>query len=126
MRRLLDLNQPSVAFLKIIVLFVAVIPAILFLVAWLLDSIGVRVPAVQPAALASLVLGLIVLAILLGLIVLEQVQDHYFNAHYQRQRAHKLPLAEGNYECQYCGNRQVQAEDSTCAVCGTKLSEPLT
>ncbi len=122
MRRILDLNQPSILFLKLIALFGVVIPVALFLGAWALDAHGISTSPITVVICASFLVGVALLAILLGLIILEQIQDHWFDLHYQRHRHQKMLLPDGYYECQYCGNRQVHAQDTTCAVCGRKLS----
>lgn len=70
----------------------------------------------------SFLVGAFVFTVFLVLIVVEQVQDHYFNAQYQKQRSQKIRLANGYYECQYCGNQRVRENDKTCEVCGKEFA----
>ena len=59
-------------------------------------------------------------SVLLVLAVVEKVQDHTFDALYRRNTSKRLS-AGMNYECQYCGNRQVREYERACSVCGNPL-----
>lgn len=120
MRRMLNLNQPSIVFAKIVGLFIVVIPALLYGISLLSDRVEI-VNILLRAIKISFAIGASVLVVLLLLIIVEQIQDHYFDVAYQKSRGTKLLLANGNYECQYCGNRQVKENDKTCQVCGREL-----
>jgi uncharacterized paraquat-inducible protein A len=69
----------------------------------------------------SFVAGVVVSIAFLVLIVAEQIQDHAFDARYRKQQDQKVPLANGYYECQYCGNQRVRENDTACNVCGKVL-----
>lgn len=118
MRRYLDLNQPSMIFVKIIGVFMILIPAIAYGIALLLDESGIVRKLLVSILRLSFAVGASVLIIFLVLVVVEQIQDHYFNRLYQKQRNRKLLLANGYYECQYCGNQGVRENDKSCHVCG--------
>jgi hypothetical protein len=120
MRRILNLNQTGVTLLKVIGMVVVVIPAILYGTSLLLNGTKVNSILLNGIKL-SFAIGALVFVILLALILVEQIQDHYFDLHYQKNKAQKLPLANGTYECQYCGNQMVREADQACQVCGKEL-----
>lgn len=120
MRRILNLNQPGARLVKIIVLLVGAIPALLYSISLFLTKESI-ISFLLTAIKVSFAAGIFVCIALLTLIVAEQIQDHYIDVQYQKNRNQKLPLADGNYECQYCGNRNVKENDNTCAVCGREL-----
>ncbi len=122
MRRILNLNQPGLVFAKIIGLFVAVIPAVLYGILLLINETEI-VGMILAAIRISFTAGAVVFVILLVLVIIEQIQDHSIYIEYQKNRAQKLPLAGGNYECQYCGNQKVKENDKTCRVCGRELKQ---
>jgi len=121
MPRLLNLNQSGIQFVKVIALFGGVIPAVLYGISFGLGLADIHLIFLSSAIKISFAIGLIVLIVFLFLIIAEQVQDHYLARLYEKNRGRKLPLADGNYECQYCGNRKVQEVDKTCQVCGRDL-----
>jgi uncharacterized paraquat-inducible protein A len=122
MRRLLNLNLSSIVFMRVIGFLIVILPALLYgiLLLWrrteIISTILLRMIHV------SFVAGAFVLVVFLVLIVVEQVQDHYFDAQYQKQRGQKILLANGYYECQYCGNQRVQENHKTCEVCGKEFT----
>lgn len=120
MRRILDLNQVGMTFLKLVGLFALVIPAVLYgiLLSWKQPEIHLMLHSLMKI---SFTIGSVLFVILIGLMTVEQVQDHYFDLHYQKTRDRKLPLANGNYECQYCGNQKVKENDKNCWVCGKEI-----
>lgn len=120
MRRILNLNQPSVTFLKMIGLFAVVIPAVLDCALLLLKQPEIRI-LLRSLVNISFTIGAILFVLLTGLIIVEQIQDHYIDVQYQKNRGRKVPLDNGNYECQYCGNRKMQEKDKICEVCGKEL-----
>ncbi len=121
MRRLLDLNQPSTAFVKVIGFSVVLLPAVLYGAALLWRGVELIRTVLLSAIKVSWMVGATVLIIFIALIVVEQVQDHHFDAQYRKQRSQEVALANGYYECQYCGNRRVRGNDRTCSVCGREL-----
>ncbi|HSK89192.1 MAG TPA: hypothetical protein VK880_12580 [Anaerolineales bacterium] len=122
MRRILNLNQPSTVFLKVISLFVVVIPAVLYSALFLLNQAAV-ISTLRKMIKLSFAIGASVFVILLVLIIVEQIQDYHIDVQYRKDRNRKLPLADGNYECQYCGNQKVKEHDKTCPVCGKELEQ---
>jgi hypothetical protein len=120
-RRLLNLNQPSTLFLKVIGFFVVLLPAVLYGIMWSLRTGNVT------ALLLSLIkvsfgVGAFVFIVFLVLIVVEQIQDHFYAVRYQKQRSQKVLLENGFYECQYCGNQKVRENDKSCNVCGKEFT----
>jgi hypothetical protein len=120
MRRVLNLNGPSRIFLRLIGLFAILIPAVFYSVLHVVKQPEINF-ILRSIMQTSFTIGAVLFAILLGLIVVEQIQDHYIDMQYQKNRDRKRPLADGNYECQYCGNRGVKENDKTCRVCGKEL-----
>ncbi len=120
MRRILNLNQPGAVFVKMIGLFVVVIPAVLYGILLLWNRTEIVRP-LRSLIRISFTVGALIFVILLILIIAEQIQDRYIDVQYQKNRDRKLPLADGNYECQYCGNQKVKKNDKTCLVCGKEL-----
>ncbi len=119
-RRALNLNQPSAVFLKLIGLFLALIPSVLYCASLFLSKADI-IGALHNMIRISFVIGASVAAIFLILVIVEQIQDRNIDLLYQKNRDRKLPLADGNYECQYCGNQKVKENDKTCLVCGKEL-----
>jgi uncharacterized paraquat-inducible protein A len=122
MRRLLNLNQPSTMFLKVIVFFVVLLPAILYSIVLVWNETGTITTLLLSMINVSMGVGACVFIIFLILIVIEQIQDHYYDVRYQKQRSQKVVLANGHYECQYCGNQKVQENDKSCNVCGREFA----
>ncbi len=123
MKRPLDLNGSSHIFLKIIGTFILLVPAVLYLCGLLLGLAQVDVEIIPQLIGTSLIVGGGVIGVWVILIAYEQIQDHLFDAHYQRNLRHKLRVSEHVYECQYCGNRRMREDDRTCSVCGRTLEE---
>ena len=120
MRRILNLNQPGIVFVKIIGLFIVVIPVLLYCTVLLLNNIGVT-GILLGVIRVSFAIGVLAFVVLLALIAVEQIQDHYIDVQYQNNRGRRLPLANGDFECQYCGNQKVKESDKICWVCGREL-----
>ncbi len=106
--------------MKIMGLFLVVIPAVLYSITLLLDKAGIT-SILLGTIKVSLAIGGFISVMLLISIIVEQVQDHYIDVQYQKNQGRKLRLANGNYECQYCGNQQVKENNKTCRVCGREL-----
>lgn len=119
-RRPLNLNQFSTVFLKLIVLFIIVIPAGLYGILLFLNTAG-NANIFRLMSRISFAIGASIFVTLLILVIVEQIQDHYIDVQYWKNRSRKLPLADGNYECQYCGNQKVKESDKACRVCGQEL-----
>ena len=122
MRRILNLNQPSTMFLKVIGFFVVLIPAVLYGILQVWSGTESIANLILSMIKVSFAVGAFVFIVFLVLIVAEQIQDHYCNIEYQKQRNQKILLANGYYECQYCGNQKVREHDKSCNVCGKELT----
>ncbi len=122
---MLDLNGPSSVFLRLIGLFVVVIPGLLgaysLVRAVFLPGDGDQSAGILPLVGWSLVCGAVVLAVLLMLVVVEQVQDRAFDVAYRRNRGRRARSFGKYSECQYCGNRRVADFETSCGVCGKRL-----
>lgn len=121
MRRLLNLNQSSMLFMKVIGFLMVLFPAILYGIILIWDETIIIKTLFLSMIKVSFGLGAFVSIVFLVLVVVEQIQDHYFDAWYQKQRNQKVSLANGYYECQYCGNQKVRENDKICNVCGKEF-----
>ena len=121
MPRILNLNDFSAKFLKMIFALVVFLPVLLYVIFLELRSFQIIWPVLLDLARGSLILGLALLGLLVVLIILEQIQDRWIVLQYDRSRAKRLPVGDGWYECQYCGNRRVRPDETTCGVCGKAL-----
>ncbi len=70
----------------------------------------------------SLVIGIMITLFFIGLLSVELHQDKKIDRQYAELRKKKLPLGNGKYECQACGNRQVSAETLNCNICGIRFT----
>ncbi len=122
MRRLLNLNQPSTIFLKVIGFFVVLLPAVLYGIVLAWGKTGMITTLLLSMIKVSFVVGAFVIIVFLVLITVKQVQDHSYDVRYQKQRSQKVLLANGYYECQYCGNQKVRENDKSCNVCGKEFT----
>ena len=122
MRRLLNLNQLSTMFLKVIGFFVVLLPAVLYSIVLVWSEAGTITTLLLSMIKVSFGVGAFVFIIFVILIVIEQIQDHDYDVRYQKQRSQKVLLATGYYECQYCGNQKVQENDKSCNVCGKEFA----
>ncbi len=120
MRRILNLNQPGAVFLKLIGLFIVMVPAVLYAGLFLLNDEEI-IHTLRSLIRISFAIGALTFVLLLVLIIAEQIQDHRIDIHYQKNRDRRLPLADRYYECQYCGNQKVKEHDKICLVCGKEL-----
>jgi len=108
-------------FLKVIGFFVVLLPAVLYSIVLVWNGAGTVTDLLMSMIKTSFVVGAFVFIIFLVLIVVEQIQDHYYDVRYQKQRSQKVLLADGFYECQYCGNQKVRENDKSCHVCGKEF-----
>ena len=123
MHRFLNLNQPGLIFVKVIAFFTGLIPGILYGIAQISNETAIIRSLLVSVVNVSFLVGGFVLIVFLLLIVIEQIQDHSFDAKVQKLRKYKVLLANGYYECQYCGNRRVQENDKACKVCEKELEK---
>jgi uncharacterized paraquat-inducible protein A len=122
MRRFLNLNQPSMIFLKVIGFFLVLLPAVLYMIELAWSRTGIITTRLLSMIKVSFAMGAFLSIVFLVLIVAEQIQDHYYDVRYQKQRSQKMLLANGFYECQYCGNQKVREDDKSCNVCGKEFA----
>jgi len=54
-------------------------------------------------------------------LAIELHQDKKLNAYYKREQTQKVKISENKYECQVCGNREVNQNDTCCKICGTSF-----
>ena len=69
----------------------------------------------------SFICGIIILVGFSILLAIELHQDKKLNTHYKGQQMKKLKVSENKYECQVCGNREINKYDSSCKICGTNF-----
>ncbi len=116
MKRILNLNDYSVPVIKVISIIAVGLPTALWIFSYLLDRIGMRLPALERLAGVFLGIGGILLLLFLGLVVLEQIQDRVLYRQYLQKRGQQVES-----ECPYCGNRQLHSFEQFCPVCGEKV-----
>ncbi len=121
MKRFLNLNAYGMIFLVAIGLFLFVFPAALYAGSQLLSPVNPAAPVLLNAARLSAMIGACLLAAFALLLIIEQVQDKVIFRQYLKSRNKKLLLANGRYECQFCGCRSVREIDVVCPVCGKSL-----
>jgi hypothetical protein len=121
MKRPLNLNGPAAKILGAVALLTAGLPILLYASSSLLELFHLRFRVISALIRLSLSLGLLLLAAFLLLIVIEQIQDHWYDVSYRRHRGEKIKGPGIYHECQYCGNRQVRESDRYCRICGRKL-----
>jgi uncharacterized paraquat-inducible protein A len=109
-------------FLAVIGFFVVLLPAVLYGIVLVWGGRGIITDLLLSMIKVSFVIGAFIFLVFLVLIVVEQIQDHYYDDRYQKQRRQKVPLADGYYECQYCGNQKVKENDKSCNVCGKEFT----
>jgi hypothetical protein len=122
MKRILNLNKPGARILAIAALLIGLAPVLLYASNLIVKTFGIDAAVFSTLIWVFVTAGGLLLAALLVLIVAEQVQDHLIDNDYQRRRGQKLRVTGIYFECQYCGNRKVNANDRQCSVCGRELS----
>ena len=98
------------------------LPAVLYGIVLAWGRTGIISTLLLSMIKVSFVAGAFVFIVFLVLLVVEQIQDHYYDVRYQKQRSQKVLLANGYYECQYCGNQKVRENDQSCNICGKEFS----
>lgn len=108
----------------VIAILIVVVPLALYLCSWLLGQLGIETIAILFAIRVSTMAGVVLLVLFVLLLVIEFIQDRFLDAYYLKTQNQKRRLADGYYECQYCGSQKVHASDKQCPVCG-KSSIPM-
>lgn len=108
-------------FLGLVGLFGIAIPAGLYVVEQGLALFGLRLSWLRSVLCGSAAIGIGLLVVFALLLTIEFTQDAYLNRQYRRTQNRKLKIADGIYECQYCGYRTVKANNRQCPVCGKEL-----
>lgn len=107
--------------MKLIVLFVGIIPVVSYSILLLSKESEAQSVLLHRLIRVSFSIGAFIFVVFLILIIVEQIQDHWIDIQYQKHQNHKLPLANGSYECQFCGNQKLKENDKTCWMCGKAL-----
>ncbi len=121
MKRILNTNAYGMKVLLVIGFFLVVLPALFYAGSTFLDPSNVLSRMLLDLAKISAGVGACLLAAFLILLVVELVQDRTIFHQYLKNRSQKQLLANGLYECQFCGCRTVREFDATCPVCGKRL-----
>lgn len=66
----------------------------------------------------SLGIGVVISAVAWTLLMIELKQDKRLDQYYSSHAHCKNKPGENKYECQNCGNREVEKKDTYCKVCG--------
>ncbi len=120
MWRKLDLNEPAGKILAASGILLIAVPLILSAALALWQTEGYA-DVLQTVMTLSIGIGVLVACVFGGLIIAEQIQDQRYDESYRKQKDRKIESADGQNECQYCGNRQVSVSDRFCHVCGKNL-----
>lgn len=67
----------------------------------------------------SLTLGTLILLFLFILLKIEFLQDKKIDEYFMENKKIRLPLKNGLFECQVCGNNQIKPVQKCCIICGT-------
>ncbi len=78
-------------------------------------------PALARLIHGSLIIGGALFALLLVLIIIEQIQDGLLYRMYRKSLGKRIRGTGNIAECPYCGNRNVQEFERVCRVCGKTL-----
>ncbi len=95
-----------------------VLPLGLYLVARLLDLSGREDFIPLFLMKISIAVGATIIGSFILLLTVEFIQDRILDAYCSKNEKQRLPLANGHYECPYCGARNLSALDKQCPVCG--------
>lgn len=71
----------------------------------------------------SLAVGSLITLIAIILLIIEFRQDHQLHIYFTKHCNSKQLLSNGMYECQKCGNKLIQAQDTYCKICGVHFVE---
>ncbi len=121
MKRILNSNAYGTKSLLVIGFFLVVLPVIFYGGSALLGQSNVLAKVMLDLAKVSALMGSLLLAGFIILLAVEYVQDKMIFCQYLKNRSKKQVLANGLYECQFCGCRTVHEFDATCPVCGKQL-----
>jgi Ca2+/H+ antiporter len=99
-------------------IFVLVIPAFLYI----LDMFAFRKDVLMYAIKASFTIGIVIILLFSIILFIELKQDKNINKKYNKEKYRKIEISKNIFECQYCGDRKVQEEDSYCKACGIKFT----
>ncbi|MFA9378757.1 MAG: hypothetical protein ACERKZ_18735 [Lachnotalea sp.] len=69
----------------------------------------------------SIICGLIILIGFGIFLAIELHQDRRLNSFYKEEQRNKVKIRENKYECQVCGNREINQYDSSCKICGCRF-----
>lgn len=78
-------------------------------------------PALGYVAIISIRIGLTFLALFIVFLMIELHQDKRLDRYDQQHRDRKVPLGNGRYECQTCGNKNFSKRDEYCSLCSTRF-----
>jgi hypothetical protein len=107
--------------LTVIGVLIIILPLALYIGSLFLGLLGIKSASLLIAAGLFIATGLILLIGFIILLIIEQFQDRYLDIHYFKSKRQKLNLANGYYECPYCGSQKVSEFDKQCPVCYKEL-----
>ena len=97
-------------------IFLIVIPAICYLFYTITE-----LSQFQLFVKISLAFGSIILLFLFISLKIEFSQDKKIDEYFMENKKSRLPLKNGLFECQVCGNNQIKPEQKCCIICGTNF-----
>ncbi len=121
MKRFLNLHDVGIKMISAIGVFVIGIPSVGYGLSILLGAWGIQWAVLKRLIFGSLLVGGVLFALLLALIIAEQIQDHLLYRMYRKSLGKRIRGRGNVLECPYCGNRNVQEFEHTCRVCGKML-----
>lgn len=99
-------------------IFAFVVPILLWLLNWAIQS-----PIVIIVIKVSIALGALILLGFFVHLAVEFHQDRKIDHYYSTHRNIKIMIKDGSYECGACGNRTVKENDIHCLVCGVHFAD---
>jgi len=69
----------------------------------------------------SIAIGILILLFFSIMLVIELNQDKRMNRFFEKNKYRKIELHDGTYECQNCGNRLIESDNTSCNLCGIKF-----
>jgi hypothetical protein len=122
MKRYINSNDFGGKMILTIVIVGIGIPALVYAVSRGLEALGIRWPVLQSLFWGALAVGLTLSVGFIGLLVIEQIQDHLLYKRYLKTRGKRVRRDNNGSECPFCGCRNIREFEAFCPVCGQKLS----
>lgn len=100
-----------------IVMLLLIIPFCLYVLWEAFNIEGFIILAIK----ISIGLGLLIVLVFIIILAIEFRQDKRLYLYHKNRRNVKIPLANGFYQCENCGNTKVNLYDKHCPICNIKF-----